>query len=363
MAAASRSPPARGTVEVMRAAFIEETGPVASIRIGDIPVSPLRPHELRLDVLAASVNPVDLLVRSGRFPTTLAFPQALSRDAVGRVVALGEDSRGFEVGDLVWTNSLGHAGRPGAAAEQVNVDADRAYPLPPGTDPVRAVAVVHPAATAYLALTVHGLVRAGETVLVVGAGGNVGSATVEIAAEAGARVVAVASAADAQHCHDLGATFVVDYADPGWPDEVRDRFPRGIDVHVDAAGVNDLTTTVDLLGHGGRAVVLAGMGSCPTLPVGALYTKDASVRGFAISHATTDDLAAAADVINRLLRRRRLGPRSLLRLPLDAAARVHTWLENGVLHGRRAVLEIAAHRTPHLPAAAPAAAPTSAPTS
>ena len=293
-----------------------------------------------MSVIAASTNPVDTLVRSGRFPTELAFPHALGRDAVGHVVAIGEDVHGFALDDLVWTNSLGHAGRPGAAAEQASVRADRAYPLPPGVDPVRAIAVVHPAATAHLALHAHGDLRAGETVLVLGAGGNVGSSALEIAVDAGAHVVAVASAADADHCRHLGASLVVDYADPDWPEVVHTACPRGIDLHVDTAGTNDLTTTIDLLALGGRAVLLAGMTSRPELPVGPLYTKDASVRGFAISRATTPQLAEAAAVVNRLLRQRRLDPRSLVRLPLDGAAQAHAWLEDGQLHGRRAVLEI-----------------------
>lgn len=322
----------------MRAAFIEKLGPPENIRYGEIPAPRPGPTDVLVDVTVTTVNPVDTFVRSGLFRTPAEFPLVVSRDLVGTVAATGPSTPAFAVGDPVWSNSLGHGGRQGAAAEQAVVSADRLYHLPEGVDPDDAVAMVHPAATAHLGLFTHGRVRPGETVLVGGAAGNVGGALVVLAAEAGARVIATASAEDADYCRGLGAAEVLDYRDPELARRVRDISPRGVDAHLDTSGSNDLATAVDLLAPRGRIVLLAGARSRPVLPAGALYMKDCSIVGFVISHATSAELAEAATTVNRLLAAGRLRPRSTEVLPLSAAADVHRRMERGELNGRRVLL-------------------------
>ncbi|MGW3176256.1 NADPH:quinone reductase [Streptomyces sp. NPDC001153] len=321
----------------MRAAYIEELGSADVIRYGEIAAPRPGPTDVLVDVLATTVNPVDTFVRSGLFPTQIDFPFVVGRDLVGTVAEAGPGVTGFRAGDRVWCNSLGHDGRQGAAAEQAVVAADRLYHLPEGADPY-AVAVFHPAATAYLALFVHGRLRVGETVLVAGAAGNVGSALVTMAVRAGARVLATAGARDVRYCAELGAAEVFDYRDPDLTGKIRGAAPSGLDLYLDTAGVNDLDTTVDLLARRGRVVLLAGARTRPVLPAGALYMNDRSVVGFVISHATSDELAGAAAYINDLLGRGALRPRGIEVLPLSAAADVHARMEKGELHGRRVVL-------------------------
>ncbi|WP_439677202.1 NADPH:quinone reductase [Embleya sp. MST-111070] len=322
----------------MRAAFIDSLGPAENIRYGELPAPTPGPTDVLVNVLGTTVNPVDILLRSGAFRTPVGFPLVISRDLVGTVAAAGPGAPGFAVGDPVWANSLGHGGRPGAAAEQAVVAADRLYHLPAGVDPTAAVAVVHPAATAYLALFTHGRVTAGDTVLVLGAAGNVGSAVVTLAVNAGARVVATAAAADLDHCRALGADAAFDYRDPKLVDLIAAACPDGVDAHLDCSGRNDLTEAVELLAPRGRIVLLAATGTDPVLPVRRLYMKDCSIAGFVISHATAGELAEAAGTINRLLANGRLRARTLERQPLSAAAEVHRRMEQGRLHGRRVVL-------------------------
>ncbi|MFI5972523.1 NADPH:quinone reductase [Streptomyces sp. NPDC051452] len=322
----------------MRAAFIEELGAPDVIRYGEIAAPRPGPTDVLVDVEATTVNPVDTFVRSGAFRTHLDFPFVIGRDLVGTVAAAGPGATGFRAGDRVWCNSLGHEGRQGAAAQQAVVAADRLYPLPGGVDPCEAVAVLHPAATAYLALFTHGHLRVGETVLVAGAAGHVGSALVTLAARAGARVLATAAAADARYCADLGADQVLDYRDPDLVPKLRQAAPLGVDLYLDTAGVNDLDTTVGLLARRGRVVLLAGAGTRPVLPAGALYMNDRSVIGFVISHATSGELAEAAACLVDLLGRHALRPRRIEVRPLSAAREVHARMEKGELRGVRAVL-------------------------
>ncbi len=137
----------------------------------------------------------------------------LGRDLVGIVAAVGTAGVGFSPGDRVWANSLGHGVRKGSFADYAGVPVDRRYHLPAGVDPERAVAVAHPAATAYLGLFRHARLHVGETIYLGGGAGNVGTAAIELAA-AGARVVASARKEDFAHCRRAGAHATIDYRDP-----------------------------------------------------------------------------------------------------------------------------------------------------
>ncbi|MEU2170140.1 NADPH:quinone reductase [Micromonospora chersina] len=322
----------------MRAAYIERPGPVTEIRYGELPAPRPGPTDVLVDVLATTVNPVDTFVRSGAYPTAMPLPFVVGRDMVGRVAEAGPGAPGLRVGDLVWCNSLGYDGRQGAAAEQAVVPAERLYRLPDGVDPATAVTVLHPTATAYLALFVHGRLRPGETVVVEGAAGNVGSALVTLAAAAGARVVATASAADAGYCRGLGAAEVLDYRDPGLLSRLRSACPDSMDVYLDTSGRNELESIVDLLALRGRIVLMAGLRSRPVLPAGSLYLNDRTITGFVISHATVSELAEAAGAVNRLLAAGRVAPRGVVSLPLSAVGEAHRMLERGELRGRRVVI-------------------------
>ncbi|MEU4667547.1 hypothetical protein AB0F91_06140 [Amycolatopsis sp. NPDC023774] len=128
------------------------------------------------------------------------LPLVLGRGLVARVAA---DAHGSRAGAWAWCNSLGYAGRQGAAAERAVVPAGQLYHVPGGADPLAVVAMAHPAATAYL--VTFGRLLPGETVLVAGGGGNVGGALIELTAAAGARNLTTAAAADVGRCRGLGA--------------------------------------------------------------------------------------------------------------------------------------------------------------
>jgi NADPH:quinone reductase-like Zn-dependent oxidoreductase len=124
------------------------------------------------------------------------------------------------------------------------VAAERCYRLPAAADPVAAVALVHPAATAWLALFRHGDLRPGETVAVGGGAGNVGVALTRLASLSGARVLATARPADTDWCRAAGAAEVVDYRDPDLAGRLRALAPGGVDLYVDTSGHLDLPAGV-----------------------------------------------------------------------------------------------------------------------
>lgn len=306
--------------ETMTAAYITRPCPADEIRIGRLPVPEPGSSEVLVKVVALAVNHVDTFVRSGAYRTRLPYPFIIGRDLVGTVVA---EAPGFAPGDLVWCNSLGLDGRQGSFSEYAAVPADRLYHLPGGVDPENAVASLHTAATAHLGLFKEASLRIGETIVVTGAGGGVGTATVQLAAAAGARVIATAREDDFDWCRRCGADEVVDYHDPDMYPEIAELAPDGVDVFWDNSGQHHLEQTVPLLALGGRMIILAGLGATPVLPVGQLYTRNASLRGFVISNATVAELAAAATAINHLLSRGTLVSRIGTRLPLTETARSH----------------------------------------
>lgn len=323
--------------EHMRAAYVERLGPPEAIRVGPLPVPVAGGNEVLVAVRAVAVNPVDAYVRSGRYATAVPLPFVIGRDLVGTVVE-APAATGFAAGEQVWCDSMGHAGRQGVASAYAAVPADRLYRLPAGVDPYAAVAVAQPAATAYLGWFVHAGLRAGETVFVGGGGGNVGSAAIAMAARAGARVLATAGEADHARCRAAGASAVRDYHAPDLAGWLAAHTPNGVDVIWETSGHHDFTLVASVAAPGARVLVTATAGD-PPVPLFPLYTKDVSVRGFVISRARADDLAAAATLTNHMLAAGALRPRIAERLPLSEAARAHRLIEAGGVRGRL-VLEI-----------------------
>jgi len=294
-----------------------------------------------LDVLvhtqALAVNFVDTLVRSGRFPTPKTFPFVIGRDLVGVVAATGDAVDSFTVGDAVWCNSLGHRGLQGSFAEYAKVPQERLYRLPAGADPIETVALLHSAATAYLGLFHQADLHYGETVVVSGAAGAVGSTAVQFAAASGAHVIATARDEDADWCRSAGAESVFDYRDPDLWTHVAAAAPRGVDVFFETSRQYDFTRTLPLLARGGRSILITSDGSPSQVPLEQLYLRDTSLRGFNISGATVAELADAARAVNDSISLGRLRVRIGTELPLEESAKAHRLMEEGT-RGRIVVL-------------------------
>ncbi|WP_347352689.1 NADPH:quinone reductase [Intrasporangium sp.] len=321
--------------EEMDAAYVQRLGPADAIRYGRLPVPRIGPTDVLVAVHAVTVNPVDTFVRSGAYRTPTPFPFIIGRDLAGTVAATGEGAAGFAVGDPVWCNSLGHGGRQGSFAQYAAVPVDRLYHLPEGVDPVQAVGVAHMAATAWLGLFRHARLGPGDTVYIGGGAGNVGHAAVRLAVAAGARVIASGSGAGLDRTRAAGAAVVVDYKEPSMAEQVREAAPSGLDVYWDTSGHHDLDTAIGLMARGGRILLTAaGPRRHVPLPVSAAYTHDVSLTGFAISNATTTDLADAARTLNQRLADHTLTAQIADTLPMRQAAEAHQRLEAGGVHGR-----------------------------
>lgn len=322
----------------MKAAYVTELGAPENIQVGELAEPGLGPRDVLVRPQALAVNFVDTLIRSGRYPTPKTFPFVVGRDLVGVVAARGDAVDEFGVGDAVWCNSLGHRGLQGSFSEFAAVPQDRLYPLPAGADPSDTVALLHPAATAYLGLFREAGLRFGETVVVSGAAGAVGSTAVQLAAACGAHVIATAREEDADWCRSAGAEVVFDYRDPDLWARVGRAAPGGVDVFLETSRHYDFTQTLQLLARGGRFVVITSDGSPVQVPLQHLFLRDASLHGFTISTAPVTDLAQAARAINDGISRGRLRVRIGARFALEETAKAHRLMEEEGTRGRSVVL-------------------------
>jgi NADPH:quinone reductase-like Zn-dependent oxidoreductase len=226
-----------------------------AIEMLDLPAPrPPRPDEVQIAVSAAGVGNWDEFVRDGSWDVGVRPPMALGVEASGVVTAVGEQVRGIEAGTLVAVHAV-PLREQGSWAALFTAPASQVAAVPPGVEPDAAAVAAIPLLTADQALA-GARVTADQTVLVNGAGGVTGGLMVKLAAEFGARVVATAGPATANRVRALGAETVVDYHQPGWPDQVR-ALTGGVDAAVNAArgGERDALATVR---DGGRLTTITG---------------------------------------------------------------------------------------------------------
>ena len=189
----------------MKAWLCETLEGIGAMRMHELPDPEPGPGEVRIAVRAASLNFPDLLIVEGKYQFKPALPFVPGAEYSGTVEAVGDGVGSLQVGDRV--AALGSTGGFGTHAV---VDASRAWRLPAAFDLEDAAAFAFTYGTSYHALMDRAALQAGETVLVLGAAGGVGSAAVQIAKAAGARVIAaVSSAAKAQACLTMGADAAV----------------------------------------------------------------------------------------------------------------------------------------------------------
>lgn len=316
----------------MKAAYIEQPGPPESIRYADLPAPQPQPGEVLVRVKAVAVNPIDTYIRAGVVAMNLPKPFILGCDVAGVVELVGADVAQFKPGDRVWGSNQGLFGRQGTFAELACVDAQWLYKTPDGVSDETAAATALVGITAHLGLFRRARVQSGETVLVNGGAGGVGSVVVQMAKAAGARVLAVAGgAAHVAKCLELGADAAVDYRSEDVAARVKAFAPAGVNVLWETRREADFEWAVPLLSARGRMVLMAGREARPVFPVGPFYVKDCELHGFAMFNYSAPEQRACAEDINRWLAAGTLRANIDRVLPLAEAAAAHRLQEDNTL--------------------------------
>ena len=286
----------------MRAAYINQTGPAESIVVGELPNPTPVGSQVLVRVGAASVNPIDTYVRSGlAAPPNMPLPFIVGSDLAGVVAAIGPEAKRFNVGDRVWGANQGILGRQGTFSELAAVDEQWLYATPAHVGDEQAAALALVGITSHLGLVEHAQLQPGETVLVNGGSGGVGSTVIQMARAIGATVIATTSGAEKmEYCRSLGAQHVLDYRH----DDVAKRaveLTGGVDVWWETSRTPNFDAIFASLKLRGRVVIIAGRTSRVEFPVGAFYTKCASLHGFAMFLAPAEVQRQAGEQIGEWL--------------------------------------------------------------
>ncbi|MDB6002918.1 MAG: Alcohol dehydrogenase, zinc-binding domain protein [Rhizobacter sp.] len=248
--------------------------------------------EVLVDIAAAAVNFPDVLLIAGRYQVRLPVPFVPGSEFAGTVAAVGSGVGTVRPGDRVAGMTM-----TGAFAERVVVPGAALRPVPDGADLAVAAAGGVALGTAYSTLHAVAAVRPTEWVAVTGAAGGVGSASLLLAREAGARALAVVSSrAKAEFCARLGADAVLDLsAISDVRAAVRDLTGGGVDVLVDLVGGPLAETLLRAMRRGGRFVTVGyASGDIPRIPLNLVLLKGISVHGFDMRQYNELEPAAAA---------------------------------------------------------------------
>ena len=269
----------------MRAIVVEQFGSPESLRLGDAPAPAAGPGEVLVEIHAAPVNYVDMLVVAGTYQFRPSLPFIPGKSPTGVVAAVGAGVSSLAVGDRVLATA-----EDGGYAEMVAVDAEQCHPLPVGLDFADAAAMSVVYDTSWVALRSRARLARGETVLVLGAAGGVGHASVQLARAMGARVIAGISRPErAAAALAAGADAVVDLARADLRDSLRAQVyaltdGHGADIIIDPLGADIFEAALRALAWCGRLVVIGfAAGGIPTMRTNYLLLRNIEVSGLQIT--------------------------------------------------------------------------------
>jgi len=235
----------------MKAAVIDEFGPLSRLEIRDVPKPEIAPGQILVKVIAASVNPIDWKIREGLMAARYGeeFPLVLGFDASGIVAEVGASVTGFSVGDEVYARSDNGAGK--CYAEYVALNPATVARKPPELSHREAAAMPLAALTPLYGLRDCGKIMPGDRVLLVGASGGVGTFAIQIARLLGAQVTGVCSTRNLCLIRELGADAVIDYTSEAVLKD-GDRY----DIIYDTMGSLEPATALPALNEGGVYITL-----------------------------------------------------------------------------------------------------------
>ena len=275
----------------MKAWLLEGYRGLQASRIAEVPTSVPSEGEVALDLLFAALNPADRYLSEGEYPARPALPHVLGRDGVGVVSAIGPGVSGVRIGDrrLVLRGEVGVT-RWGTFAQKVTVSADSLAEVPSGWSAEQSACAALVYLTAFQALTQWGELPP-SVVLVSGASGGVGVATLQLGKAMGHTLIAI-SRGTTKHdqLKSLGAEAVFDPTDPLWPKQVKQFLQdKRVDLAVDNIGGQLFSRLLETMGESGRISVVGRLaGPVPEFNTAALLFRRLRIGGVAVgsySHA------------------------------------------------------------------------------
>jgi NADPH:quinone reductase len=281
----------------MKAVLCNELGGPENLALGEIDPPKPAPDEVRVRVRAAGLNFADTLQIAGKYQSKLAPPFVPGMEVAGEILEIGSDvKRPLKVGQRVMAFMRGG----GAFAEEACVHGDWLVPVPDAMDDVTAAGFPTVYGTSNFALKHRGRLKAGETLVVLGAAGGVGLTAVEIGKQMGARVIAAAGGPEkCQVTLDHGADFAIDYKTESIKDRVRE-FTDGVgaDVVYDAVGGDAFDQAIRAVNWEARMLIIGfAAGRIQQVPANLILVKNISVMGVVYGAQTERDPAYGAGFV------------------------------------------------------------------
>lgn len=303
----------------MRAVVCESLAEPEELQLRQLDTPPCGPHQVRVHVWASGVNYVDALFVQGRYQIRPSLPFVPGSEIAGEVTELGEQVDGVAVGDRVMA-SIGLGGY----TDEVVLSPAQLLAIPDRLTYGQAATMTQSYATAWFTLMRRTTVAPDEWVLVLGAAGGVGLATIDVARALGAKVIAAASTDEKlQLSIERGAHGVVNYLDEDLTARVRELSDGGVDVAVDPVG-GELSVSAlrSLRNHGRLMIVGFASGTIPDLPANQILLRNRSVLGVDWGAWAMSDPDGNADVMAEVLalvERGALSPAEPVTYPLAEA--------------------------------------------
>ncbi len=304
----------------MKAVLCKQFGPPESLVIENLPSPVAGAGEVVISVRAASLNFPDVLIIQNKYQFKPPLPFSPGSELAGVIKDVGEGVKGYKRGERVIAFTT-----YGAFAEEVKVEAARLVPMPEGMDFNSAAAFLLTYGTSDHALRDRGQLRAGETLLVLGAAGGVGLAAIEIGKAIGARVIACASSADKlEVCKQHGADAVINYSSEDMREKIKQITDgKGVDVVYDAVGGLYTEPALRSTAWRGRLLVVGfAAGEIPKIPLNLTLLKGCSIVGVFWGDFTRREPKVFAESIAQLgkwFREGKLKPHVSQTFPLDQA--------------------------------------------
>ncbi len=288
----------------MKAWLLSRLGSIDNLRLADHPDPSPSSGEVVLEIDYAALNPADRYLAEGAYPARPTFPHILGRDGIGTVVAVGEQAGEWKIGDraVIVRSEIG-VSRLGTFAEKVSVPVESLIPPPKTWSAEQSAGATLVYLTAWQALTQWGDLPQ-SVVLITGASGGVGVASIQIAKALGHTVIAMSRGDSKTNAlKDLGTDLVVDPNDTQWRKRVKEYLgTRKVDLAIDNIGGETLSELLDTLGMWGKVSVVGRLaGTVPQFNTASLFFRRVRIGGVAVGTYTQDESKTAWEKLTHLL--------------------------------------------------------------
>jgi len=304
----------------MRAVICKAFGPPENLVVEEVPQPTPAPGQLLVEVKATAVTFPDTLMLEDKYQFKAPPPYTPGGEVAGVVAGVGDGVTGFAVGDRI----VGGLGTTGGMAEFAVVSAAGARPLPAGVGFAESTGLNYAYGTTLYGLKYRGELKAGESLLVLGAGGNVGLTAVELGKLMGARVIAAASSEEKLDlCRERGADETINYATENLKDRAKELTGgEGVDVVYDCVGGAYAEAALRAIAWQGRFLVIGFTAGIPAIPLNLTLLKSCQIVGVFYGAMTARDPvlrdAVASELID-LTATGKLRPHVSGRYPLERA--------------------------------------------